>query len=285
MTRTLTLSAAIALFGACRKTETVPGYVVIDRVGVAATDLEGGGTSKVTEAWVTVDDRSVGVWELPARIPVVGTGQHRIGIEAGIRRNGDFNDRVRYPYYNSWSTQVELEGGASADLFPEVTYSAADIWLERFNDAGSQLVAGEGSDTTLLLFPASERPDATLDGTQCGGFVLDAARDRIALRTDLDLPGENGPVYLELDFSTDVELTIGLAYFSEGFERSEPYAILVPTASPGSIAWNKVYVDLTGFFNLGGISDRDIYIGAQLPVGRSGAAAYLDNLKLVRPAQ
>lgn len=284
MTRTLLLLVLTAVSASCRKTETVPGYLVIDAVTVTASDVEGGMTSKITEAWVTVDDRSIGVWELPARIPVIGTGQHRIGVVAGIKRNGDFNDRVRYPYYTSWTGTAEVQEGNSVELRPTVSYTSTDLWLERFNDAGSQLISSEGSDTTLLLLSPSDRPDATLDGTQCGGFVLDTSNDFIALRTDLDFPGETGPVYLELDYSTDVELTVGLAYSSQGAERSDAYVVLLPTAAAGSISWNKVYIDLTDYFNLGGISGRDFYIGAQLPSGRAGAAAYFDNIKLLRPA-
>lgn len=284
MTRTLGPIAVLLSVIGCRKTDNVPTYIDIPAVSVVATDQEGGNTSKITDAWVTIDERSVGVWELPARIPVIGDGPHSISVTAGVKRNGAFDDRLRYPYYTIWRSTVQLKAASSATVEPVVRYEASTIWSERFNLAGSQLLANSQSDTTLLLISPSSRPDAVLDGTQVGGFVLDAEHDFVALETDQDFPAAYGPAYLELDYSTDINLTIGLTYVEDGSTRYEPWVILVPTVAVGSIGWNKVYVDLTDYFNRTGISGRDIYIGAQLSGGRTSAAAYFDNLKIVRPA-
>lgn len=262
----------------------MPMYLDIPSVSLTASELEGGNTSKITEVWVTVDEKSVGVWELPARVPVIGEGTHTIGVTAGIRRNGAFDDRERYPYYTTWRTSVEFVPGSSMPVTPEVRYQGATIWTERFNDAGSQLVANTQSDTTLILYSPSERPDVVLDNSQCGGFVLDTQNDFVALQTEQNFLGATGPVYMEMDYSTDIELTIGYTYEADGNARYEPWVILVPTASAGSVVWNKVYIDLATFFNTPGISGRDIYIAAQLPSGRTLAAGYFDNLKIVRPA-
>ncbi|MCB0767266.1 MAG: hypothetical protein KDB95_08660 [Flavobacteriales bacterium] len=284
MTRTLGPLAILLSVTGCRKTETVPTYLVVPRIDVQATDEQGGNTSKITEAWVTVDDRSVGVWELPARVPVIGTGTHTIGITAGIRRNGSFDDRQRYPYYTSWQTTTELDPAHAIELAPTVQYQPATFFTERFNDAGSQLLAASSSDTTLILYSASTNPEVLLDGSQCGGFVLDTSHDEVLLQTEQDFPGVSGPAYLELDYSTDVELTLGISYVLDGQTTLEPWVVIVANASAGSVVWNKIYVDLSDFFNRAGISGRDIYIAAYLPSGRSRAAAYFDNLKIIRPA-
>ncbi len=284
MTTILGLIVALFLLAGCRKTEDVPTYVEIPSVTVLATTEQGGGSSKITEAWVTVDERSVGVWELPARVPVIGTGAHTVGITAGIKRNGAYDDRLRYPYYTTWRTTVDLEPGSTRELAPQVRYEPATFWKEQFNEAESQLFRGTQSDTTLQLYSPIARPDATLDGTQCGGFVLDAAHSLVILHTEQDFPGSTGSVFLELDYSTDIELTIGLMYVEDGASVSVPWVVLVPTASVGAIKWNKVYIDLSDYFYQPGISGRDIYIGAQLSGGRTSAAGYLDNLKIVRPA-
>lgn len=284
MTRTLGILSVIIATVGCQKTDSESAFVEIDAMAVAATDEQGGGTSKITDVWVTVDERSLGVWELPARIPVLANGEHTIGITGGVKRNGSFDDRLRYPYYTRWSGPAMLEQGGTLQLSPVVAYQPASFWLEQFNDAGSQLITSEQSDTTLLIISPTAEPGIVLDGTQCGGFVLDAAHPYIALMTDADLPGTSGPVYLEMDYSTDIELTIGFAYVQDGIAQSEPWVVLVPTASEGSISWNKVYVDLTAYFATGGLTGRDIYIGSQLPSGRTRAAAYFDNVKIVRPS-
>lgn len=283
MIRTLGPIVVLLMLSACRKTETVPAYLEIPALTVDAGDLQGGNTSRITDVWVTVDEKSVGVWELPARIPVIGAGAHTIGVTAGIKRNGAYDDRVRYPYYTIWRGTVNIEPGATTTVAPVVQYTASTIWSERFNDAGSRLVSNVSSDTTLLLISPTQRPEAVLDGTQCGGFVLDQQNDLVALQTEEDFPGTTRDVYMELDYSADIDITIGFTYLEEGVTRYEPYVILVATASTGSIRWNKVYIDLSQYFMTPGISGRDIYIGAQLSGGRTTAAGYFDNLKIVSP--
>ncbi|MBX2973242.1 MAG: hypothetical protein KF797_09075 [Flavobacteriales bacterium] len=284
MIRILGPIAILLSMTGCRKTDNVPTYIDIPAVSVVATEQEGGSTSKITDVWVTIDERSVGVWELPARVPVIGDGPHSIGVTAGVKRNGAFDDRLRYPYYTIWRGTVQLAPASSAAVEPAVRYEASTIWSERFNLAGSQLLTSDRSDTALILISPTARPEAVLDGTQIGGFVLDSEHPLVALETDENFPTVFGPAYLELDYSTDIDLTIGLTYRADGITRYEPWVILVPTAPVGGIRWNKVYVDLSEYFNRTGISARDIYIGAQLSGGRISAAGYLDNLKIVRPA-
>lgn len=283
MTRTPGALAILLTLAACHKTETVPTYLVVPGITLQATDEQGGSTSKITEAWVTLDEKSVGVWELPARIPVIGDGSHTIGITAGIRRNGTFDDRLRYPYFTTWRTTMDLVPEGAVDLAPTVQYQPATFFTERFNDAGSQLLAASSSDTTLILYSAATDPEVLLDGSQCGGFVLDLTNDVVVLQTEQDFPGASGPVYLELDYSTDVELSLGVSYIQDGQAGSAPWAVILPNADAGSVVWNKIYVDLSDFFNRAGFTGRDIYIAAQLPSGRSRAAAYFDNLKIIRP--
>ena len=175
MTRTLGPLAILLSVTGCRKTETVPTYLVVPRIDVQATDEQGGNTSKITEAWVTVDDRSVGVWELPARVPVIGTGTHTIGITAGIRRNGSFDDRQRYPYYTSWQTTTELDQFGvhyiDLDLRGPVTITFAGDTLTNLIDSpppsGEQMWYAPAQDETnarlTAVFDLSSLASATLN--------------------------------------------------------------------------------------------------------------------------
>lgn len=283
MTATFRFLAITLLLTACRKSDDVPTYVDIAAVEVSATDLQGGSTSKITDVWVSVNDRSMGSWELPARIPVLGEGPHTLSVTAAIKRNGSYDDRLRYPYYTTWNAPVDLVPGETRTVSPVVTYEpVATFWLERFNDAGNLFSVSENSDTTLLLYTAAEHPLIVLDGTSCAGFALETGRERMSIFTEEDFTPSFGAVFLELDYSTDINLTIGLNYIRDGLARSEPWVVLVPTTAEGGLRWNKVYIDLSEFFNTAGITGRDFYLTAQLPSGQSTAQVYLDNVKLVR---
>ena len=284
MIRTLRCAAFICLaLVACKKGDAVPAYIVVPAVTLTATAEEGGATSRITDVWISVNDRSLGVWELPAKVPVLASGQNTLSITPAIKRNGSFDDRLRYPFYTTWNGPVELLPEQTTEVDPVVTYEeAANFWVESFDEAGSDFAVSEDSDTTLLLYTAVEHPEITLDGTSCSGFVLEPERDRISLYTDQGFAGASGPSFVELDYSTDVDLTLGVTYIQDGVSRAAPWAVLVPTTSIGGLRWNKVYIEVSSFIGEGSIMDREFYITAALPSGQGSAHVYLDNIKLVR---
>jgi hypothetical protein len=277
------LASALLLF-ACAKGEKVPSYLEIPVVALATTSVQGSATAKITDAWVSVDEEFIGVWELPARLPVLAEGSHRIDVVPAIKRNGSFDDRLRYPFYTTWTSTVQLAREGTATVAPEVQYiPEADFWIEGFEDTFFLLSTTADSDTTLSRYLPAEHPDLIfLENSPCGGFRLDPEHQRVRLYTEEDFASTGGPAFLELDHRSDVLITIGLLYTASGSSISEPYLYVAPTRrSDGTMPWNKLYVDLSGFFN-SATSQRDLYIEAQLPEGSSSAEVYLDNLKIIR---
>ncbi len=272
------------ILGACKKGDKVPAY--IDITGMTVTEAGAGNvTSKITDVWVYADQELLGVWELPARVPVLSEGSTTIQISPAIQGNGMFDDRVRYPFYTWWSATVDLRPEEVHTLEPVVTYTPdLNVWTEAFEDPGYQLIVAQSSDTTLIRFTPAEHPDVPLlEGSlAAGGFVLDQDRPYMRVYTDQDFAPTGGPMFLELDYSTNVILTVGVLFVQGGTPVSQPYVYLVPTVAGSGVipGWNKVYIDLSPVFNLG-ISQRDIFFEATAP-GEGVARVYLDNIKLVR---
>lgn len=278
------LFAFALIFSACAKGEKVPSYLEVAQVTLTTTSEQGSATAKITDAWISVDEEFIGVWELPARLPVLAEGTHRIDVVPAIKRNGSFDDRLRYPFYTTWTSDVQLTREGTSLVAPVTQYiEQADFWIEGFEDTFFQLNTTTDSDTTLSRYLPAEHPELQyLDNSPCGGFRLDPEHQRVRLYTDEDFASTGGPAFLELDHRSDVLITIGLLYSASGSSVSEPYLYVAPTRrSDGTMPWNKLYVDLSGFFN-SATSLRDIYIEAQLPEGSTGAEVYLDNLKVIR---
>lgn len=283
MIRTLrTTSLFLFPLVACSKGDKVASYVDIPVVTVQATEEQGGATSKITDAWVSVDDTFIGVWELPAHVPVLAEGEHRITVVPAIKRNGTFDDRLRYPFYNASNGNAYLTKDGTTSLQPITTYlDATEFWVEPCSDPIGRLSVTADSDT-LLLPPFL--PDPVLDNTTCRGFVLDAAHPYIRIFTDEDFAVYGGPVFMELDYRTDVTLTVGVLYNNGGSIGASPWVTVGPTLkSNGSNPWNKIYIDLSNPFN-SDISQRDVFIEARLPTGQTTATGYIDNLKVLRLA-
>ena len=273
----------LILFSACKKGEKIPSYLEIPAVVV----VEGSDTltSKITDVWVYANEQLLGSWELPARIPVLHEGTTSIQVSPAIKRNGMFDDRDRYPFYSWWRGSVDLQLKETTVLRPNVDYvDELEVWTETFEEPGFQLVVSQESDSTLLRFTPTEHPEVQQlpVSTAAGGFVLDQSHPYLRAYSDEDFAPTGGPMYLEIDFSTTVQLTIGVLFVQAGTAVASPFVYLTPTADSNSSlpTWNKVYIDLSPVFNLG-VSQRDFYIEASAPASGT-ARIYLDNLKLVR---
>ena len=90
----LVLAVFSVVFASCRKFEgsqTIPAYIHIESIVVdSLTDYftYGSTTSKITDAWVYVDDDPIGCFELPATFPVLKHGPHKVTVYGGIMSNG-----------------------------------------------------------------------------------------------------------------------------------------------------------------------------------------------------
>jgi len=273
----------LLLLPGCRKSETVPAYVLIPSVTLTTTPEQGVATSKVTDAWVSVNDRLIGVWELPAKVPVIAEGVNRLTVVPAIKRNGTYDDRLRYPFFASWSTNVELAEQAYVEVAPATTYlTTTSFWIESFDDVGTLFETANDADS-LIRFTVEEHPTLVRDASPCGGAELTSSNPSVRLQSDVNFLGASGPVFLEMDYSTDVQLVVGVIYRQDGFDIVEPVVVVTPTTPTGtSPIWNKIYVDLSALFNTGSVSDRDVYIEGTLTGGANSGLFLLDNIKLVQ---
>jgi hypothetical protein len=273
----------LILLGSCRSFDEVPAYLTIPSMDLTTLPEQGEPTSKITDVWVSVNDKFSGVWELPARIPVLAEGNHRITVVPAIKRNGTYDDRLRYPFFTSWEGTVELTAKETASIDPSTSYASNTLFtLEPFDAVGTLLDAVDGEDTLLIFRPDTD-PDLVRDDSPVGGVELTSSNPLARVHTDLNLTASAGPVFLEMDYSTDVELTVGVEYRQEGFDIAEPVVTVVPTTGDGRTpSWNKIYIDLSTLFNTSGLTQRDIYIEGRIGPGGTSGLFLLENLKLVR---
>ena len=83
--------------------EDIPSIITIESI-----ELDGNHSSKITDAWVYIDNEFKGVFPLPANFPVLNTGELEIIIEAGIKKNGISSSRENYPFFTSFEVNREL---------------------------------------------------------------------------------------------------------------------------------------------------------------------------------
>jgi hypothetical protein len=263
----------------CKKTDIVPSYIHIDHISVNTVyEVDGSNSSKITDAWVYVDDNLIGIYELPATFPVLATGTHNISVKAGIKIDGIAKSRAYYSFYQNYSVNLNLVAEKVDTIAPVVTYYPNKIhWREDFEEAGIRIVKYTGSDTSFM--GTTNAADA-FEGSYSGIAYLDAVRPYLLCVTDstLDIPINGSPVFLEMNYKTDVYMSVGLlALTSTGSYERIDAMVLNPNT-----AWNKIYINLTPGVNTDANAyGFKVFFEANKPDSISDAKIFIDNLKLL----
>lgn len=275
------LFAFVVLLGSCNlinPPEPIPSYIHIDKIDLTTDPLQGTNSSKITDAWVYVDEQLVGCFELPCTFPVLSEGDHQVMIKGGIKVNGISAIRSPYPMYNSFKQLVHLQAGATVTLSPTITYLSNTTFefMENFEGAGLIIDTTASSDTTLQRIFS---PNANVfEGSSSGVAYVDNTKNFFECISSLSyvLPKGGKDVFLEFNYKSNHEFVVGVIAMPPYFLKT---ASLTYNASA---TWNKTYLYLTpAISGSPGAVQFKIFIGMQNTSGSDSVALYLDNIKLV----
>lgn len=267
-----------------------PVYFKIDSFNVS-TDYneEGSDIHDISDAWVYVDDQLQGVYELPAKFPVIATeGEHDILITPGIKLNGIAATRFDYKVMTSYQVTQNLTIGDTITFNPEVSYreNAVFKWLEDFEQGGESWIKDESSDTTMTI---QSIDSLAFEGDGYGEIFMSNEMTFFEIQSNVDFlpPAVNGtPTFLEINHRSITSSTndanrlmaIGIiAYKSSAIVQTEPFIYINSKDD-----WNKTYVNLTA--TLAEHSDAflfKVYIGLAKEAGSGEVHTLIDNIKLV----
>lgn len=269
-------------FASCEKFEggqTVPAYIQIDSIGLQTDyDLQGSASHNITDAWVYVDDRLLGAYELPAKIPVLQEGLHRLEIRPGIKMNGIAATRVIYPFYKPIVKENYMFiPGSIGEINETTTYydNVKFLWMEDFE---SQLSIEETTKSDTVLIRTQEEGEV-FEGAYSGKINLNTEDDLYEGASELAylLPRKNEPIFVEVDFKINNVLTFGL--FSQGFSEIYQEGLVNLNTTD---TWKKIYINYTPAVNRNSTAiDFKIFLGSVLQTDLSNAELLIDNIKLV----
>ncbi len=291
--------AAIALVS-CDKT-TEPAYLHIESVELEVEPDFSQGTNAhgIRDAWVYLNDRLVGIYELPATVPIISEGEQKITILGGVLKNGIQTARITYPFYQQYVTNLDLKPGVTIDFsgssgattqknghsVPVLRYFETGLvfWNERFEDAGVQFEATAESQANMSI---TQNPAQVYNynpanqSTGSGIVVLEGNNRYFEVRSTFSFPqiAPGTEIYLELNYHTACTLQVGV-YQDTPFETKVYGKGIRPNNQ-----WSKIYIDLTpevrGSTNGSSFS---IFIEGILDNGQNFGEVFIDNVKLVYP--
>ncbi len=260
--------------------EDIPAYVEI--LPFEYVPEQGGlNSSKITDGWFYVNGEFLGAFDLPKTIPVLQEGTHDIIVDPGIKENGINNTPNIYPFYERYTTTVNLVRGEVTTIQPTTTYdenTATIVFEEDFEGSDNKFTSeitnvstevGEGNGSGFFALNKDNLPSLTFFSIQVEEF-----------------PIQNGPAFLEVDYKTDVPIFFGVA----GFDLlGQQTVAALDFGVNAKDEWNKVYFNYTDIMRTMDQNNTQFYqirVSAQIPTingefTMENAEIRLDNIKLV----
>ena len=263
----------------------VPSYLFAKPYTFTTKDdrSEGAASSDIKDYWIFENEYIRGSFGIPSDIPIQKNGKTPIRVSAGIRRSGQEEERMIYPLYTSYTTEVDLKPNQTDTIIPSFTYLENCVFkfMEDFDKNGVEYEYNPAfkqvGDTIIKeKSAASWSPDS-----YSGKVVLTHDNSILEIYSEVfkTLP-KYSPMFFELDYKNNVPFTVGI-YVTESDGTVDQVPLIVLKEKD---TWNKLYFDLESE-----ISSRPADTQYRIFLRFSNIIAapianpevYIDNLKLI----
>jgi hypothetical protein len=263
----------------CVKENEIPAYIYIEPITMTVTSGQGTALHKMIDAHVFIDNESRGAYQLPAKIPMLGTGEHLITVLPGIRNNGIKGNPIPYAFAQRYEKVLNLSA-TKVDTIRPVTRYTNDTNLKMIEnfEAGSHLFNSHRDQNVTFLITTEA---GGLEG-KAGKIVLDQTRKVMIKSTSSRymFPSDAQNVYIELNYKTDVPLSVGFTAFKQVSstvgEDNFP-VVLYPKKE-----WNKTYINITNEIKISKGIEFQVTMAALLPDSLTTGTVWFDNIKLLQ---
>lgn len=270
----------LGLLVSCEKEQQaeIPSYLSVGEIIV--TDSTGKVISSDAEdAWIYIDDKLKGAFQLPTKLPVLEKGVHKVDIRAGVVENGIYDLKVKYPFYEVYSELVDFEDEKVHHLDPVISYTEfTEIntsWAGADFEGGINFNPTFNSDTFFVQTP--NNTGNPVYGNYVGTFYLTSEDDFFEAYTDpiVNVPRNDPDVWMEMDYISDATIVVGL--YRAGMTDQYPLVYFKPQSK-----WTKVYIKLAaGILTFPNSSEYQFFIGCKKNNQLSTSVTSIDNVKLL----
>lgn len=274
MKRTLyLLSTLLVFYGVSSCTKKLPNggkpyYLQIDSVKLDVSPTRGTASHLITDVWVQLGAKDLGVYEYPTQIPISAEpGTYTLVIQPGIKNNGTSNDRKPYPFYLPEVIDLSLGSDQFVRHIPHFEYvPAAHVTNDDFE-------SGNSFDT---LFQRIEGTTDVFEGLRSVRMPISPGATVVS-RTNNWYPIPYASLcYVELNYKCDVPFTFGMESVQSGAMIAVSKVTLFPRYS-----WGKVYIEFTPEIARLNTGDYRFFIRAVNPDSSTVNSIYLDNFKVL----
>ena len=272
--------AFLFVLAGCAKNNPLPTWVIISKFSLEdnPTLSEGVLTENITDGWVYVNDKFIGVFELPCKLPVLQEGQNlKIAVYPTVRMNGISATKVQHPYLDPHVAYLNFVSGDSTFVNPVTRYSSGtQFWIEDFQSGSIKLT--NGIDNTASLSQMIDPDDAN---NKFAKILLTEAQSHWSMYTSDALSLAGRRTILEFDYCNTANIsTTVIAGKADATIVDHPH-VRANAQDAATMKWKKIYIDITETVNL---SQGYLFwqgFKASLTSGRTEDVVMIDNIKVV----
>jgi len=261
--------------------DDVPMFLDIPSANFEVSTGQGFGTSKITAVEVFADGFSIGTFELPAKVPVLSSGDSdnvEISIFPVIRNNGIISNQVKYPFYEREDFSFPFISGEVVTVIPSFKYRS-DAIIETVCDFENNNCINIDIDLNFdLRFSQSTETDF---GDFCGKITLkDSIRffEKASFQSVEKSILNSNIVFLEMDYRCEQNFGVGLVLSGSGVPDFPAYTIVLNEQE----TWNKIYIEVSQLLEPTNIESFRVLIGTPIEKTTSSETSiWIDNVKLV----
>ena len=259
--------------------EKVPTYIRLDSFKVKTNEPSrtGSASSRITSAFVYVDNSFIGAYDVPSNIPLLLDKNAVVTFTPGINYSGLKSYQYIYPFYSSDTITVKYAPGKTVNYsaYAKYTDAAQFRWIEDFETGNSLTELDENSDTDTSLIRVTD-PTKVFEGGGAGQIILSSTKPVSESINNKDITVKQGESFIEVNYRGNVAFEIGLQTTINGALYYEPIA-----GANASESWNKIYMGLQSFLGTYNASAVRVIMKAKLPDGQTSGYIYLDNIKVI----
>ena len=287
----------VVAISSCHRFEgpSVPAYIYIDTCYLSSNYYTtGANTHNITDVWVYVDDQTIGCYEIPATVPILQHGKHKLSLRGGIKVNGITATRSWYPFLKTLDyEEFDLIADSVQRIRPTFEYYDANTvhvaWMEDFESAAVSFTPTSQSDTNIIRTNDPSEAYVSNYSSFSGKAILpagDSTTCTIASFSEFtNLPTTGSACMLEVDYKSSLDtLTVGVIYSLNNTVTQYPLLNLNSTDTTNDIPanrWRKVYVNIGPIVVANSTAEYfKIYFEAHND-GEKTKYFYLDNIKLL----
>jgi hypothetical protein len=270
---------SLSIFFSCKKDNLkapLASFLVVKNPTLKTTSSQGSNHHKITDIWYYVDDNFKGVFPIGSIMPVLGTGNSKITLFAGIKNNGISSTRLPYEFYKGHVINQYFESGKTYTFSPVFEYLTNAVFptegCEDYEGSGVKYFSVGDSSTEVI-----SDINKVFGGIGYSVFMSmsnSKPTSQIKTSTSMSLPVGGTPIYLELNYKCNQPFEVGVI---AGTTEVRPALTVNPSPE-----WNKIYIQLSQAVSTQPTYNYyDIYIKATKKSDVPTPEIYIDNIKLV----